>query len=70
MRADTTLRHSNRLTKRSLSVPQLQLPVTESMVTSRTPGESANNGLTLAMTIAAIVLIAAYFAVSVLAVSR
>jgi hypothetical protein len=56
--------------KGSLQVPELQLPVSDNLGPSHSPDESAKDGITLAMAVVAIVLTAAYFAISVLAVSR
>jgi len=51
-------------------VPELQLPVADNLAPSHSPAESANNGITFAMTVVAIVLMNVYFGISVLAVSH
>ena len=54
--------------KGSFKMPQL--PVSENMAPSHPAADSTNNPLTYTMTVAAIVLMTAYFAISVLAVAR
>ena len=44
--------------------------VSENLRSSNSSAESTNNGMTLAMTVAAIVLMGLYFAISVLAIQR
>jgi|GEM_PF-4544748 len=56
--------------KGSMKMRQLQLPVPENLAPSQPAVKSANDPLTYAMSVAAIVLMLAYFAISVLAVSH
>jgi len=48
----------------------MSLPVSENSGTPNSPVESAHNGITFAMTVAAIVLMGIYFAISVAAISH
>lgn len=48
----------------------MTLPVSENLGTPNSPVESTRNGITFAMTVAAVVLMAIYFATSVAAISH
>jgi hypothetical protein len=51
-------------------VTPMPLPVSENLGTPNSPVESARNGITFAMTVAAIVLMGIYFAISVVTISH
>jgi len=51
-------------------VPNLPIPASEHLTPSNARSESTNNGITFAMAAVAIVLMAVYFAISVLSISR
>ena len=46
----------------------MPLPVSNNLVPTNLPAESANNGITFVMAVVAIVLMTVYFAISVLAI--
>ena len=54
----------------SIEVTEMPMPVSENLVPANLPAEGANKGITLAMVVAAIVLMTVYFAVSVAAIWR
>jgi hypothetical protein len=52
----------------SIKMHELPMPVSENLAPSNLPADSASNGITFAMTVVAIVLMAVYFAISVVAI--